>query len=551
MRNSTKLYALIALGLGACADNAYDPDAPAIDPNAPRVHITTPAFGAIAGDVAMVTVSGTATDDGDVTEVTVNDVKATLKAGGAFTASVPVTPGTNLVHVVATDGQGNVGKETRAVVAGPMATLARQIPNAITATVSAQTLATVAKGAADYVQNGDLLAAVTPMNPVVNAGGGPDCLYGQVKITSMDVATATISMTPTTGGIRFSAELRNLKVGLHTQWAVACADGSRNIAVAASKIAVSGLLRIGVANKQFDIGLDNQNVTITGLDLDLGGIPGQIVDLIKLDSALGPILGFATERFVVPKLNKALQGLNGTKTVSVLGTEVAIDVTPAQVTFTPEGGKILVNTTMRAKGDSGGFVYVGNTTPAMDMSQGFQLAVADDAANQLLTSLWSADSLGTTIDLKTGEYGAVGQLYDSVEIKTEVPPFMDASSDQLVMTIGDMIASFKLGGNVTTKVAINAQVGLQVVDDNGAMRLDVGTPTTYVDILDEGVVGTNSLSNAQFEEIITFALSRVVSVGSGSLGAIPLPSVGAVGVQTLAINPQKGYLVVGGDIALQ
>ncbi len=59
-----KLLALISIA--ACADNAYDPDAPAIDPNAPRVHITSPARGTIAGDVQTVTVTGTASDDSGV-----------------------------------------------------------------------------------------------------------------------------------------------------------------------------------------------------------------------------------------------------------------------------------------------------------------------------------------------------------------------------------------------------------------------------------------------------------------------------------------------------
>ena len=37
--------------LVAACDNAYDPDAPAIDPNAPKVHITSPERGTFAGAV--------------------------------------------------------------------------------------------------------------------------------------------------------------------------------------------------------------------------------------------------------------------------------------------------------------------------------------------------------------------------------------------------------------------------------------------------------------------------------------------------------------------
>jgi hypothetical protein len=153
MRNVIKLFAVIAaVGFAAC-DNPYDPNGPAIDPNAPRVHITTPALGTIAGDVKTVTVTGTVTDEGGVDSVKVNDVTATVASDGTFTAEVPVHAGTNLLHAIALDAQGNKGKETRAVVAGAQATLARQIPNAITATISAQTIDAVARGAATYIRS--------------------------------------------------------------------------------------------------------------------------------------------------------------------------------------------------------------------------------------------------------------------------------------------------------------------------------------------------------------------------------------------------------------
>ncbi|HTL36162.1 MAG TPA: hypothetical protein VL326_23685 [Kofleriaceae bacterium] len=552
MRSHLLTLGLFAVAVSACADNAYDPNAPAIDPNAPRVHITSPERGTIAGDVQKIEVKGTATDDsGKIASVAINGVSAAVAPDGTFSAYVPLVPGTNLLHAIAKDEQGNEGKESRAVVAGPMATLNRHIPQSITATMSSQTFDAIGRGIAGFVKSPSLYTTMQGMNPVVNSGApdGPDCLYAQAFITSMTVADADVLMSPQVGGVFLSAELTNVRVGLHLQWAVACADGSRDVVISASKVSMSGMMTVGLVANDFDIHLDSPNVTITGFNLNLGGVPQTIIDMLNLNAILGPVLAWGLEKVAVPLMNKSFAGLNETKTIDVLGTMVDIDVKPSQINFTREGGTILLDTSLRAHNDTGSMVYVPNTVPTMDMSQGFQLAVADDAANQLLTSWWSAKGLDKTLELKNGSYGEVGTLFDSVQLEVKVPPYVDASGDKLVLTVGDMLANFKLNGSPTAAVAINAQVELQVTKGtDGKFRFDVGTPTTYVDILDENIEGANQLSNAQFEAIASFALSRVVAVGSGSVGAIPLPQFGGVGVTQLKIDSQHGYLVVNGEI---
>jgi hypothetical protein len=165
------------------------------------------------------------------------------------------------------------------------------------------------------------------------------------------------------------------------------------------------------------------------------------------------------------------------------------------------------------------------------------------------TSFWAAGGLDQTFDLTTGSYGQLGTLYDRVELSAKVPPFVDASSGALVLTIGDLIATFKNGDTVTTQVAINASIAVKVVAGAGGLpRLDVGDPVTYVDVLDDNVAGSNALSNAQFEAVTSFALGRVIAVGSGALGAVPLPAFGGVAVQNVGIAAQTGYLVVDGDV---
>jgi hypothetical protein len=368
----------------------------------------------------------------------------------------------------------------------------------------------------------------------------------------MDVGKATVNLAPQAGGLYIDATLENISVDTHLQWAVSCLDGSRNVEISATKIRVRGMFNVGIkAGGEFDIRLVNPDVTVTGFNVDLGGVPQQIIDYLDLDGRIGPIIGWATERFVVPMLNTSLSGLNETKTVDVMGKKIDIALSPNRIEFDVVGAVVMLDSELRAQGDetSPGFVYVANTLPVMDKSQGFQIAVADDAANQLLSSMWAAKALEAGLDLKTGSYGEIGKLYDRVEITAKVPPFIDATGEGLKLTVGDLMGTFKNGGSIATQIAINAEVELKVATGaDGKLHLDVGAPTTYVDVLDEFVDGTNALSNAQFEAIATFALGRVLAVGSGTLGVIPLPSVGGVSLQDVKVGQQTGYLVVDGKI---
>jgi hypothetical protein len=539
----TTLLPVLAIWVG-CADHAYDPDAPAIDPHAPRVHIISPVRGTIAGDVATIAVTGTASDDsGVVTSVTVNGAHAVLAADGSWHAEVVVAPGTTLLHAIATDGQGNTGGETRAVVAGPMVSLDRYITNSIRATLSAQTLSALGRGTATFIEAGGLLTAAQGMNPVVDVGAGPDCLYAQASITSLTVGNADVLTGPTAGGVLMSAMLEDVRIGLRLQWAVSCFDGSRDVVVTAQRVSVQGLLAIGVVDRKLDVQFPDPQVQVTGFHVELPGVPDAIVQMLALDTTLGPAIGWATERLVVPMATATLSALDDTKTIDVAGMPVEVAVAPTQVSFTTQGGLVWLDTSMRARNDHGALVYVPNIVPPLEPSAGFQLAVADDAANQLLASLWSAQALDHTIDLRTGAFGHIGELYETVQLQAMVPPYVDANGDEFALTIGDWIATFALG-NYTITVAIHATSDLYVVEDAGKLRIELATPTVYVDLVDDGAW----LTNEHHDAIKAFAVDRIRQVGSAALAAVPVPAIGDAMPTNLLTLPEHGYLVITGDV---
>jgi hypothetical protein len=481
-------YVGLAVGLAGLVgsltgcDDPYDPDAPAIDPDAPRVHISAPRRGTFAGDVETLLVTGTVSDDTSVV-LQVNGVDAVVSGDGSWQAKVPVATGTQLLHAVARDQQGNVGKESRAVVVGPLESIATAVPQAITAALSAQAFHAIGRGITGFLRTADLAAVVAPFNPVIDAGDGPDCAYAQASVTGVSVGSETsVSLLPQRGGLVVAVDLADVVIGVRVRYSVACFDGGRDVTVRASRLRITGTANAAIIRGAFDVTLDDQNLELSGFDVDLGGLPGDIVDLLHLDAVLGPVLGWATEIFIVPLLGGVLTGLlNDTGTVSVLGTPVDIRVMPARIDFDVTGAIIELDTSLRARGDTGspGYVYVANEVPAMSTERGFGLAVADDAANQLLGSYWAAGGMDRGFELTTGSYGEIGTLYDRVELSAAVPPFVDARGGTLTLTIGDLIATFKNGSSIATRVAVKAAVDVKVVAGaDGRPRLEVGAPTT-------------------------------------------------------------------------
>lgn len=540
----TPLFVVAALSVG-CSFEPGEPEAPAFDHDAPRVHIVSPVRGTFAGDVTHVNVIGTATDDsGIVATVTVNGVPASLAGDGTWHAEVPVTPGTNLLHAIAIDARHNKSTQTRAVVVGPTVALDQRVAGGIRATLSAQALSTLGRDTATFIEAGGLEAAAQKRNPFVDVGGGPDCLYSQASITSLTVESADVQMVPTTGGIAVSAVLDNVSITTHLQWAVSCLADSRDVVMSAQRVTVQGLLTVGVVEHALDVQFDHPNVQVTGFDLQITDVPEEIMQWLELDRATSVILGLTTERLVVPMVERSLAALDATTTLDVAGVQVDADVEPVQVSFTPEGGAIVLGTSVRARGDSGGFVFVPNAVPTLDMTSGFELAVADDATNQLLTSLWSVRAFDTAIDLDRDSPGSIARYYDSAQLQLVMPPHVVAFGSPLELTVGDLIASFKRGDTEVT-VAIHAKSALYVIEDtDGTLRMDVSVPAVDIDV----VHGGDSLTKNQLQAIRTFALERVRALGSAAVAAIPLPALGNVMLTTPWLDSRAGYLRIVGDV---
>lgn len=101
----------------AAGNNVASSAAYTVDNTAPVLTVTAPADGA-AFHVNVITVSGSVTDavsSASKLSVTVNNVAATVAAGGSFSQSVTLSSGSNVITVKASDEAGNEATATTTV----------------------------------------------------------------------------------------------------------------------------------------------------------------------------------------------------------------------------------------------------------------------------------------------------------------------------------------------------------------------------------------------------------------------------------------------------
>nr|HEX4315516.1 hypothetical protein [Kofleriaceae bacterium] len=534
------------MALAACAGGPKDLAPP------PTVVVTSPARSLVQNSAGSITVTGTATpnDDGTpIANVMVNNVAATVNPDGSFTASIEVEPGASLIRTVATDTAGGVANDTRSVEAGELRPPGSNIASAITASVSANGFTKISGIATTMIKQQDFGALLAPLQPMVHNGdeSGPDCLYDQVFVDNLTFSDANISLVPVAGGLQFSAEIDGLDVPAHVNFAAACVNGSDTLEVTADKVIVTGTLSVTPNGMNgFTTTLNNPNVALTNFQLDAGGIPGEILNMIDMNNAIAGIIESGAEKFMGPMMNTALGSLAGDHQLAALGKNIDFAVAPSAVTFDDNGGTISLDTSFLIEGaeSSPGYIFTDNGNPALDPGQGLELALADDLANEALAQITALDMLKLSMSVPGGSF-------DSIAITATSAPMIsaDPSDGQLKLFLPDMKLTFLQGTTPVADAALNATVALAIVPAaNGtAVSVQLGTPTVYIDVLND-IPNNTHLEDNDLASAVKLSLDGQIATISALLGTIPLPSIAGITLRQVSVEGSEGYVCVKATI---
>jgi hypothetical protein len=266
--------------------------------------------------------------------------------------------------------------------------------------------------------------------------------------------------------------------------------------------------------------------------------------LISWDGWISSIISKGAELAMEPMMNSALGGLAGPKEMDVLGKTLRMEVTPTDITFTNQGALVSMTMGMGISGaESAKYVYVENGTPSMDPGAGFQLGLADDLANSMMSQ---AKSIG----LLSLEMPATGGTFDSTAIEMTLPPMINASADgKMQVVLGDMMATFKAKGTPVAKAAVNAKIALEVKPaGNGyAVALELGKPELTFNVVDD-IANETRMSNDDLETAAAGCIEAQIAHISALLVNIPLPSLAGLQPRNLSVGSDNGYVMVKGTL---
>jgi Glucodextranase, domain B len=515
----------------------------------PALTITSPVRSLIQGAAGKLAVTGSAqpSPEGDaVAKVMVNDVQATLQPDGSFSAMVDIPAGATLIQTVATDVNGISATDTRAVQAGRLHAVGTNIERAVAAAISANGFAKLSAAAGPILKGLDLTAMLRPLQPMLSLGGSLANL--KLSVDNVKFSDVKISLVPVAGGLSFRAEIDKLDVPAHIDYAgTLVPDGTTTIRVTADKIVVAGTLHIapnGMAG--FKTTLGSPDVQITNPDLSASGLPGLILDLLDVNKVLTTVVPPVAELAMGPLVNLALGALAGPKQIDLLGKKLDMQVSPAMVDFTADGGVVEMNMKAMLEGSeqSPGFIYTDNGTPSLDRVYGLQIGLADDLANEMLAEMHALGMLNLSMPQNAG-------VFDTAQIQLTMPPMIsaDAADGEMRVVLGDMFATFTSHGTPVGKAAINARIDLRIAPLAGgsAVALQLGTPEIHVNTLDD-VANTTGLADKDLAAATGAVLGAQIDAITKLLVAIPIPSIAGLQFHDLSISADDGYVMVSGQL---
>ncbi len=423
------------------------------------------------------------------------------------------------------------------------------IGNALATSISANALGQIANVATGVIKTANLTQLLGSLNPIVTVGSAGDCLNGQAFIDSVTISNAKISLSPVSSGLQIGAELDGLNLAGHVTFDVLCAGGSDTFTATATTAVLDGVLDLmpgsGSSGTGLSVAVTNPQVTFTGLNVNAGGLPSALLDILPISQIASSLATAAAPTILKPALNSAVGALEAPMTISLMGQTIDFQVEPSAASFDSSAGTIALDMKLLIEGteNSAGFTSTPSGPPTFQPGNGLALGLCDDLANEALSELTATGLLNLSLPSMGG--GA------SASIQATSPPMISAngSDGDLQLILPDLQLVIEQNGNVAGKAALNVQVGLKIVPaaDPSSVQIVLGEPAIALDPLSDS---TTDSASAMADGSVDFQTpagmgtkSQLTSITS-LLQAIPLPKILGLQLTNTSVTGEGGYVTV-------
>lgn len=506
---------LLALLLPAChKDKEEEPTTPP----AGTLALTTPAPAAWTASGAS-QASGTSAN---VTSLTVNGAIAHLPETGEFTADIQLDRGINIVEAVATDERGDTLFARNGVLAGDFGDPDGAVSNAVQLRVNQGGLDKICTIAEGIVTADTANSALPTLNPVV-----ADSYLGVDVLVNLDSVTfgapqLTIDPSPSVVSLQVVIPTLALDASVYADAGV-LGEYDTGFDISASSATIKADLILGTTDGQLGVTLMNADVQLQ--DFAVGVDFLSFLDDVGLSSyrdLLGSVLQSTVEGMLVdqittlvpPVLEATLAGLAPSFSTDLMGRTVNIGYAFADAGSDDDGLTLSLDLDVDFP-SSGDHTYNGFLTapfgePEVDRHADLGAALSDDLLNLTLFEAWRSGILELRLSTDDGSLDPIlltqfKATQGTITTFASLPPVIVEKGGGLVAQVGEMIVTVDTPGGELGEhlvVAINGEIPLEVLIEDGALVLDVGSPALTMMVRDSDWGASNDTVTTLMESAL-------------------------------------------------
>jgi len=526
-------------------------------------------------------VKGLASDISGVTSLTVNGSSVPVGADGFFTAYVSTAGQYNFT---ATDGLGHTST-TQIVPEG------KKFNPIIKARIHESVVQTIVPAVTEGIKNADLMPLINPLNPILNTTwkglvGETYGLFAKIDQASLgSVVMNSFTISPTTdGALSINIDINDIAAHMDLK----ILNGLLPALPIkgwfyADQAHFDGTVKVTAQNGKMQVKIPKVNLGLTGIQLDISGIPSFVEYLIN------PLI-----QGVVDAITKVLSAVIPTVIETVLGDELTdmVITTTLTIDATPAAGdeiKMALDTGVQAistidhnlivtlnggvyalSADEGvapmlGSEYDSGAVPDPKLDEGnIGVVISDNLINQALSvaykvglmRFWILDGhlyFGVTPD---DTIGAVGKTRIRL-VPTNPALFKISGNDTIVSTLElnafDIYLDKKTASGWVPQFQLNMDTAISIelgVDGSNRLTIGmVGTPKFYVNFVENYTA--LPLDEAALTKTINAILPFIVPAMGNAVSTIEVPSFGKIQVRPerlSAVGPNHQHMSISGSI---